>query len=211
MPISSQPSASEINVELGRASNAPFSINGAEERALAGVPTGPISFNDFIGKSAAPTYADFLAWLDAQTGNTLGADLTLSSLNTNTSIVSKVTTFAESGSMIGSPFSQDSTGTFAVNTGGSLSRVMQHMCDSYAEFQAIVANGWACGMVRDNNFNFEHREFGLLRNNYQSSGTNTVLQLATDRIITYWWNGTEPRYRVHNAASQVFDLSSPIP
>jgi hypothetical protein len=54
MPISSQPSASEINVELGRASNAPFSIDGAEERALAQVPSGQINFSDFIGKSAGP-------------------------------------------------------------------------------------------------------------------------------------------------------------
>jgi len=51
-PISNQPSASEINVELGRASNAAFSMNGAAERALAQVPTGTISMNDFIGKSA---------------------------------------------------------------------------------------------------------------------------------------------------------------
>lgn len=58
MTIGNSPTASEINVELGRASNAPFDINGTEERALAQVPTGPISFADFIGKSAETIIAD---------------------------------------------------------------------------------------------------------------------------------------------------------
>lgn len=52
LPLSGPISASMINVELGRASNAPFDINGAAERALAGVPSGPISFSNFYGKSS---------------------------------------------------------------------------------------------------------------------------------------------------------------
>lgn len=61
MPISTTPTASEINVELGRAATDPFSIDGAEERGLAQVPSGPISFNDFIGKSAyAPNFVSNL-------------------------------------------------------------------------------------------------------------------------------------------------------
>ncbi|RJG46639.1 hypothetical protein [Mesorhizobium sp. DCY119] len=48
LPSSPPISASQINVELGRAPDAPFSITGAEERALAGVPSGPISFSDFL-------------------------------------------------------------------------------------------------------------------------------------------------------------------
>lgn len=44
--------ANNINVELGRAGTAAFSINGADERALAGVASGQISFSDFHGKSA---------------------------------------------------------------------------------------------------------------------------------------------------------------
>ena len=51
LPSSFPLSASQINVELGRAGGAPFSISGAEERALAGVPSGAISFSDFLGKS----------------------------------------------------------------------------------------------------------------------------------------------------------------
>jgi len=43
--------ASMINVELGRASNAKFHLNGTDERRLARVPTGPIGFSDFYGKS----------------------------------------------------------------------------------------------------------------------------------------------------------------
>jgi hypothetical protein len=52
LPSSFPLSASQINVELGRAANAPFSITGEAERLLAGVPSGPISFSDFLGKSA---------------------------------------------------------------------------------------------------------------------------------------------------------------
>ncbi len=53
LPGSGAMAAALINVELGRASTAPFDINGAAERALAGVPTGAISFADFYGKSAS--------------------------------------------------------------------------------------------------------------------------------------------------------------
>jgi hypothetical protein len=55
MPLPPTPpiTAQDINVELNRAPTAPFSIIGAEERALAGVPSGAISFTDFLGKSAA--------------------------------------------------------------------------------------------------------------------------------------------------------------
>jgi len=52
LPTSGQISASMINVELGRAANAPFDINGAQERALAGVPSGQIAFSNFYGKSS---------------------------------------------------------------------------------------------------------------------------------------------------------------
>lgn len=45
--------AAMINVELGRAATAPFSMNDAAVRALAGKPTGPISMIDFYGKSAS--------------------------------------------------------------------------------------------------------------------------------------------------------------
>lgn len=44
-------SASDINVELGRAGGAAFDIQGAEERALAEVPAGAISMSDFLGKA----------------------------------------------------------------------------------------------------------------------------------------------------------------
>lgn len=53
LPSTGTITAAMINVELGRAENAPFNINGAEERALAGKPTGAISFDDFRGKSAS--------------------------------------------------------------------------------------------------------------------------------------------------------------
>ena len=43
--------ASMINVELGRNANDFFHLNGANERRLAGVPTGQVDFSDFYGKS----------------------------------------------------------------------------------------------------------------------------------------------------------------
>ncbi len=55
LPSSGPLTASQINVELGRASSAPFALGGADERALAGKPSGAISFSDFHGKSSEIT------------------------------------------------------------------------------------------------------------------------------------------------------------
>jgi len=51
LPTSGALTAAMINVELCRPSTATFSMNGSDERALAGKPTGIIAFNDFYGKS----------------------------------------------------------------------------------------------------------------------------------------------------------------
>lgn len=53
LPSSGAITASMINVELGRAANAPFSLNDTQVRALADKPTGTIKFSDFWGKSNA--------------------------------------------------------------------------------------------------------------------------------------------------------------
>jgi hypothetical protein len=53
LPSSGPMSAAMINVELGRASNAAFDINGTAERTLAGIPSGTIKMSDFYGKSSA--------------------------------------------------------------------------------------------------------------------------------------------------------------
>jgi hypothetical protein len=65
LPTSGQITAAMINLELKRAATAPFSLNDTAVRALAKKPSGPISFQDFYGKSAstdvyfnATTYAD---------------------------------------------------------------------------------------------------------------------------------------------------------
>jgi len=52
LPSTGAITASMINVELGRAANAAFSLNDPAVRALAGKATGMISFNDFHGKSS---------------------------------------------------------------------------------------------------------------------------------------------------------------
>lgn len=51
LPSSGVMTAAMVNVELGRASNAFFNMNGAAERALAGVPSGGYGMNSFYGKS----------------------------------------------------------------------------------------------------------------------------------------------------------------
>lgn len=52
LPASHPITAQQINIELGRLPTAVFNMNGAEERALAGVPSGSYSFSNFLGKSA---------------------------------------------------------------------------------------------------------------------------------------------------------------
>lgn len=52
LPITGLLSASQINVELGRAVSATFQVGGASERNLAKVPTGSLSFGIFRGKSS---------------------------------------------------------------------------------------------------------------------------------------------------------------
>lgn len=51
LPASGTLSASQINVELGLAAGAAFSMNDAGVRGLAGKPSGLISFGDLLGKS----------------------------------------------------------------------------------------------------------------------------------------------------------------
>ncbi|WVX87424.1 hypothetical protein EniLVp02_0085 [Vibrio phage EniLVp02] len=55
LPSSGYISANMINLELKRSATAPFSINGAAERALAKKTSGAISFADFHGKSSMAT------------------------------------------------------------------------------------------------------------------------------------------------------------
>lgn len=52
LPSSGIITAAMINQELGRAANAPFSLNDAAVRALAGKASGAISFADLRGKSS---------------------------------------------------------------------------------------------------------------------------------------------------------------
>ena len=47
--------ASDINNELGVATNSQFSLNSSTARLLAGITSGTIKFSDFYGKSSALT------------------------------------------------------------------------------------------------------------------------------------------------------------
>jgi len=51
LPVSGNITASMINIEIGRASTDPFSMNDSLVRSLANKPSGAISFSDFYGKS----------------------------------------------------------------------------------------------------------------------------------------------------------------
>ena len=86
LPSTGVITAAMINVELGRASTAAFNINGAEERALAGKPSGAISFADFRGKSNTlpPIWtAGTSAVKESATGSYVTASI---NLNTNGTI-----------------------------------------------------------------------------------------------------------------------------
>jgi hypothetical protein len=58
LPNTGPLSMSQVNTELGRSSSANISLNEAAVRALAGVPSGAISFQDLRGKSAFSVTAD---------------------------------------------------------------------------------------------------------------------------------------------------------
>jgi len=54
LPSSGTITAAQINAELGRTATAYFNMGGSAERALAGRPSGQISFSNFYGKSNLP-------------------------------------------------------------------------------------------------------------------------------------------------------------
>lgn len=76
LPASGTLAASQINVELGRPSTALFTMGGAPERALAGVPSGTIAMSNFYGKTAgggpAGRYASYLGNNGTGTGLPFG-------------------------------------------------------------------------------------------------------------------------------------------
>lgn len=59
LPTSGVISLSDVNVELGRASNSLISLNDSDVRALAGKPSGPISLSDLYGASAVTYGYDY--------------------------------------------------------------------------------------------------------------------------------------------------------
>jgi hypothetical protein len=194
-PISSQPSASEINVELGRAANAPFDINGSAERGLAQVPSGPISFSDFIGKSSQTPYQiyqNFIAGI--VTGQDLIGTSQIASATQNA--WHRVTGLSETGSMYGGPF----TGSSWTTQDSVYNRIIQHQVESYAEFQAIVANNWECCILRGGLASVSGY-LGYTRNNYTSVSYAPAYPGCAN-LQLYWWDGTNAWYRYNGNARQ---------
>lgn len=118
-------SASQINVELGRSANAPFDINRSAERALAQVPSGPISFSDFLGKSAAANYT----YLGSYSENTGSFTINLGTSFSGRSIVLALGWSGTSDSAIAS----------ASIAGVSASIVQDHIYSSLAAYSVGAA------------------------------------------------------------------------
>jgi hypothetical protein len=75
-------SAGDVNVELGRAAAAPFSMDGAAERALAVKPSGVYSMSDFYGKGSAPAPPSGTAALtDTAAANTVAGTATFAGVS----------------------------------------------------------------------------------------------------------------------------------
>jgi len=81
LPASFPISASQINVELGRAPTAAFDIQGTAERDLAEVPSGAISMSDFLGKEAFSVA--ILSPVAGGGGTTINPVLDFGAANTN--------------------------------------------------------------------------------------------------------------------------------
>lgn len=90
---SGQIAASDINIEIGQASNAQLSMNAANVRTLAGVASGDISFNQLKNKSGVPVWV-------TSAGN-IGSDFTQrsSSFGVSATCVFPVTYSVVSGSI----------------------------------------------------------------------------------------------------------------
>lgn len=71
LPASYPLSMSQINVELGRASNATTSLTESAVRTLAGVPSGAVSFSNLLGKSSfsASGNGDAQDYVSTSSGN----------------------------------------------------------------------------------------------------------------------------------------------
>jgi hypothetical protein len=92
-------SLSNVDVELGRASNAGISLNESASRSLAGVASGAISLSSFYGKTRAAGYSPVPGTYDATDNATGGASFTITSSSSVTWIWSKTGATQISGSI----------------------------------------------------------------------------------------------------------------
>lgn len=130
LPASYPISMSQINTELGRASNATTSLTESAVRTLAGVPSGAISFGNLLGKSSlsASGVNDFRSYSTTAAAGTASAFPSVNrSGGTGSYTYSWSFTSNPQGASLSNSTSQTPTVSmsFAKNSTGGFSAVLQ--------------------------------------------------------------------------------------
>jgi hypothetical protein len=123
LPSSGKITLSDVNVELGRAADAPISLNDSVVRNLAGKSAGAIAMSDLYGKTHTFPFAI--------ASNQTNADLRTLALNAGWNGTTKVVATINSGIYV----SSNSTGTPALTVNGSFPNGVR-----------LVNNGFVVGM-----------------------------------------------------------------
>lgn len=152
-------SASDINIELGKLGTDFFDINSTEVRDLAGVPSGPISFSDFYGKS---------------------------SFSFSTELSMRITYVSRFGVNYGNAIATSSSGEFktyalALAPSGSTPHLSGGMSLTSAAYAAAYVSAWNSGKISFTlkgsrwNYTFNQKNLGDLKQRSPTSQTVTFV------------------------------------